>query len=150
MDQNPTDLAPVLQEFKDLIEGNGRIYMYFTEMWTEIPRKPPYDKDPVGGGQIRDYDHMLEVLNHILTRAPEWTDAAAGVGMVGVPMCAIFDYAMGTPSGHAAFLDPDVNRMLKKVLNVWGEYLQVSDLGRSAIGGAVLTRSARRRSRRKC
>jgi phosphatidylserine decarboxylase len=45
--------------------------------------------------------------------------------MVGVPMAAIFDYAMGTPSGHAAFLDPDVNRMLKKILNEWGKYLKV-------------------------
>jgi phosphatidylserine decarboxylase len=44
--------------------------------------------------------------------------------MVGVPMAAIFDYAMGTPSGHAAFLDPDVNRMLKKILNEWGRYLK--------------------------
>ena len=32
---------------------------------------------------------------------------------------------MGTPSGHAAFLDPDVNRILKKILNKWGEYLKV-------------------------
>lgn len=28
-------------------------------------------------------------------------------------------------SGHAAFLDPDVNKALKKVLNEWGKYLQV-------------------------
>ncbi len=41
-------------------------------------------------------------------------------------MCAVFDYAMGTPAGHAAFLDPDVNRMLKKVLNEWGKFLKVS------------------------
>jgi len=127
VDQNPDqELIPVLKEFKEFIEGNPRIYMYFTEMWTEIPTKPPYNKDPTGGQQIRDYDHMLAVLNHVFTRAPEWTDAAAGVGMVGVPMCAILDYAMGTPSGHAAFLDPDVNRMLKKVLNEWGKFLLVS------------------------
>ncbi|KAJ7203512.1 phosphatidylserine decarboxylase-domain-containing protein [Mycena pura] len=31
---------------------------------------------------------------------------------------------MGTPSGHAAFLDPDVNKMLKKVLNEWGKFLK--------------------------
>lgn len=30
---------------------------------------------------------------------------------------------MGTPSGFAFFLDPDVNAMLKKVLNAWAEYL---------------------------
>ena len=133
--QEKQELIPVLKEFKDLIESNPRIYMFFTEMWDEIPRRPPYNKDPTGGSQIRDYQHMLDILNHVFGRAPEWTDAAASVGMVGVPMCAIFDYAMGTPSGHAAFLDPDVNRMLKKVLNKWGEYLKVminpvSDTGR--------------------
>lgn len=129
VDANPKELVPVLKEFKELIEGNSRIYMYFREMWDEIPRRPPYNKDPTGKSQIRDYHHMLQVLNHIFTRAPEWTDAAEAVGMVGVPMCAVFDYAMGTPSGHAAFLDPDVNRMLKKVLNEWGKFLKVSAPG---------------------
>jgi phosphatidylserine decarboxylase len=118
------ELIPVLREFKQLIEENPRIYMYFTEMWDEIPNKAPYQNDPTGESQIRDYRHMLQVLNHVFGRAPEWTDAAASVGMVGVPMAAIFDYAMGTPSGHAAFLDPDVNRMLKKILNEWGKYLK--------------------------
>ncbi len=28
-------------------------------------------------------------------------------------------------SGFAAFLDPEVNKMLKEVLNEWGKYLQV-------------------------
>lgn len=118
------ELVPVLREFKHLIEENPRIYMYFTEMWDEIPNKAPYQNDPTGESQIRDYHHMLQVLNHVFGSAPEWTDAAASVGMVGVPMAAIFDYAMGTPSGHAAFLDPDVNRMLKKILNEWGKYLK--------------------------
>jgi phosphatidylserine decarboxylase len=119
------ELIPVLCGFKALIEGTPRIYVHFSEMWDEIPSKPPYKNDPTGNSQIRNYHHMLQVLNHVFGRAPEWTDAAASVGMVGVPMAAIFDYAMGTPSGHAAFLDPDVNRMLKKVLNEWGEYLKV-------------------------
>ncbi|KAJ7612318.1 phosphatidylserine decarboxylase family protein [Mycena polygramma] len=120
-------LIPVLQEFKDFIEGNTRIYMYFNQMWDEVPRKPKYAKDPTGTRQIRDYVHMLDVLNHVLTKGPEWTDAAAGVGMVGVPFVGVFDYVMGTPSGHAAFLDPDVNRELKKVLNEWGKFLQTPE-----------------------
>ncbi|KAI5468024.1 Phophatidylserine decarboxylase-domain-containing protein [Mariannaea sp. PMI_226] len=124
VDANPEPLLPVLQEFKDLIEKTPRVYMYFVQMWEEIPSKPPYCRDPTGAPQVRDYDQMLRMLNHILGRAPEWTDAAESVGMVGVPMCAIFDYAMGTPSGHAAFLDPDVNRVIKKMLNEWGKYLQ--------------------------
>ncbi|KAK7757227.1 hypothetical protein SLS62_000776 [Diatrype stigma] len=119
------ELVPVLREFRDMIESEPRIYMYFNEMWDEVPHKKPYNRDPTGTmRQIRGYKHMLDVLNHVLTRPPEWRDAAAGVGMVGVPMVAVFDYAMATPSGHAAFLDPDVNKMLKKVLNEWGQFLQ--------------------------
>ncbi|KAF4983426.1 hypothetical protein FZEAL_1155 [Fusarium zealandicum] len=126
-DENPKELVPVLQEFKDFIEKTPRVYMYFMQMFDEIPQKHPYQNDPTGTPQIRDYEHMLQVLNCILSRAPEWTDAAESVGMVGVPMNAIFDYPMGTPSGYAAFLDPDVNRMLKKVLNVWGKFLQTPE-----------------------
>ncbi|TQS33647.1 hypothetical protein Golomagni_05999 [Golovinomyces magnicellulatus] len=125
--KEPQKLTPALQEFKELIEGNSRIYMYFTQMFDEIPRKKPYARDPTGHKQIRDYEHMLSVLNHIVTRAPEWTDAAENVGVVGVPMCAIFDYPMGTASGHAAFLDPEVNLAIKKVLNEWGKFLQTSE-----------------------
>ncbi|KAI1398499.1 Phophatidylserine decarboxylase-domain-containing protein [Hypoxylon fuscum] len=126
VDRTPKkELIPVLYDFKRLIEGNSRIYMYFNQMWEEIPLKKPYYKDPTGmKKQIRDYRHMLAVLNHIFTQAPQWTDAAFGVGMVGVPMVGIFDYVMATPSGHAAFLDPEVNKMLKKILNEWGKFLK--------------------------
>lgn len=65
-------LIPVLQEFKDFIEDNSRIFMYFSAMWEEIPNRPPYEKDPTGKKQIRDYQHMLQVLNHVFGRAPEW------------------------------------------------------------------------------
>ncbi|KAF2773414.1 hypothetical protein EJ03DRAFT_265080 [Teratosphaeria nubilosa] len=122
-DKNPKELVPVLQEFKDFIEMNPRIYMYFNSMFDEVPVKKPYNKDPTGHKQIRDYHHMLQILNHTFTTAPHWTDAAANVGMVGVPMCAIFDYPMGTASGYAAFLDPEVNAHLKKILNEWGKFL---------------------------
>jgi phosphatidylserine decarboxylase len=96
-DENPKELTPVLQEFKDFIEKTPRVYMYFIQMFEEIPQKHPYENDPTGTPQLRDYEHMLQVLNHIFSTAPEWTDAAESVGMVGVPLCAIFDYPMGTP-----------------------------------------------------
>ncbi|KAG5919953.1 hypothetical protein E4U42_006380, partial [Claviceps africana] len=98
LDERPREaLTPALADFKRLIEGNARIYMYFVQMFDEIPRKHPYWSDPTGTRQVRDYDHMLLVLNHIVTRAPQWTLAAERVGVVGVPMCAIFDYPMATP-----------------------------------------------------
>lgn len=123
VDKNPTNLHPVLQEFKDLIEGNTRIHMLMSSMFDEIPNKKPYRDDPTGGRQIRDYPHMLQLLNHLMTTAPHWTDEAEHVGMVGLPINAVLDWPMGTPSGYAAFLDPTVNAMLKKVLDAWGKFL---------------------------
>lgn len=63
----------------------------------------PYKTDPTGNKQIHSYQQMLEVLNHILTTAPHWTSAAEKVGMVGVPMNAVFDWPMGTPRSARLF-----------------------------------------------
>ena len=70
VDKNPKDLHPVIKEFKDLIENNSRIYLLVNGMFEEIPSKKPYANDPVGHKQVRDYQHMLELFNHLLTTAP--------------------------------------------------------------------------------
>ena len=124
VDKNPKELHPVLQEFQELIEGDTRIYMLVTSMFDQVPSKKPYRQDPTGHKQIRDYHHMLKVLNHLITTAPSWSKKSHRVGMVGLPINAMLDWPMGTPSGYAFFLDPQVNAMLKKVLNAWGDFLQ--------------------------
>ncbi|KAF1832741.1 hypothetical protein BDW02DRAFT_554148 [Decorospora gaudefroyi] len=121
--QEPKELHPVLQEFKGLIEKESRIYLLVNQMFEEIPSKKPYKHDPAGHKQVRNYHHMLELFNHILTTAPEWSDHEYSVGMVGTPFNAILDWPMGTPSGFAFFLDPEVNKMIKKVLNAWAQFL---------------------------
>ncbi|GAB0139990.1 hypothetical protein EsHS_00000628 [Epichloe bromicola] len=77
-----------------------------------------------GGDRISDYKHMLAVLDYILRSAPDWTTAASGVGLVGLPMFAVMDSVLGTTNGYAAFLDPDVNVHMKDILDEWGMYLQ--------------------------
>jgi len=138
VEDNPKDLHPVLQEFKALIEENTRIYLLVNSMFEEVPSKKPYSQDPVGHKQVRDYHHMLELFNHILTTAPSWNDREYSVGMVGTPFNAILDWPMGTPSGFAFFLDPEVNKMLKRILCFWAEYLASPDsayvLGNDSIG----------------
>ena len=124
VEDNPKDLHPVLKEFKDLIETNTRIYMLFSSMFEQLPSKKPYAQDPTGQCQIRDYEHMLQLLNHLMTSPPGWNDKSHRVGLVGLPINAVLDWPMGTPSGFAVFLDPEVNAMLRKVLNAWGEFLQ--------------------------
>ncbi|KIW38223.1 uncharacterized protein PV06_09207 [Exophiala oligosperma] len=131
VDRNPTDLHPVVQEFQDLIENNTRVWLLFSSMFEQIPNKEPYRTDPRGreAGQptIRDHVHMLRVINHLLTTAPSWNDKSERVGLVGLPFNALFDWPMGTKSGFAVFLDPEVNVMLKKVLNAWADFLGSPD-----------------------
>ncbi|TFY68110.1 hypothetical protein EVJ58_g1199 [Rhodofomes roseus] len=133
VDKNPKDLHPVLQEFKTLIETDTRVYMLMQSMFEQVPTKPPYSSDPTGHRQIRDYEHMLQLFNHLITTPPQWSDRSHRVGMVGVPINAVLDWPMGTPSGFALFLDPGVNRMLKKVLDAWGEYLRSGESAKQAL-----------------
>ncbi|KAK5945071.1 hypothetical protein PMZ80_002274 [Knufia obscura] len=123
VDDNPKEFHPVVKEFQHLIETSTRVYQLVCGMYDEIPSKHPYDKDPSGKIAIRDYQHMLEVLNHLLTTAPSWSEHSHEVGLVGLPIYALFDWPMGTTSGFAFFLDPEVNAILKKVLNAWGDFL---------------------------
>ena len=134
VDKNPTSLHPVLEEFKQLIETNTRIFCLITSMFDQVPNRRPYTNDPTGHVQIRDYHHLLQVLNHLITTGPTWADKAERVGMVGVPISAALDWPMGTPSGFAFFLDPEVNAMLKKLLNVWGDFLRSEESAKQCLG----------------
>ena len=112
-------LLPVVEEFRQLIERDPEIYMLFAFMLTQTPRKlTPADKP-----QVKTVDHMLKLFNHILTHAPEYDDT----GLVGCPINAILDWAMGTHAGFAAFLNDRVNRQFKKMLNEWGLFLKSAD-----------------------
>jgi phosphatidylserine decarboxylase len=65
---------------------------------------------------VRDFDHLLTLLNHVLTTAPGWTDAGNDVGMVGVPVNALLDWPMGTEAGFVVFQDPEVNAMVSSTV----------------------------------
>jgi phosphatidylserine decarboxylase len=116
-------LHPLIADFQELIEKDPEIFMLFNQMFEQVPRKPPYNRDPTGKPQVRDYHHMLRLLNTIMTHAPEFDQT----GLVGCPINAIFDWSMGTAAGFAAFLNERVNAQLKKVLNGWGCFLSSSD-----------------------
>jgi phosphatidylserine decarboxylase len=116
-------LHPIIAEFQDLIESDPEIYMLFNQMFEQVPRKPPYNKDPTGKPQVRDYRQMLQLLNTIMTHAPEFDQTC----LVGCPINTIFDWSMGTAAGFAAFLNERVNAGLKKVLNGWNRFLSSSD-----------------------
>ncbi|MBL7852408.1 MAG: phosphatidylserine decarboxylase family protein [Cyclobacteriaceae bacterium] len=112
-------LHPDVLELKDLIEGNADLFMLFHLMFNQVPHKPTYNRDPSGSPQVRNYLVMLQLLNRILTTAPEYNKTV----MVGCPINAILDWPMGTKAGFAVFLHEKVNHQLKKILNSWAMYL---------------------------
>ena len=65
---------------------------------------------------------MLTLINEVLTMAPELRHDSDG----GDAVDAILDWAMGTPAGFAAFRDPRINAMIKKILNVWCEFFSAA------------------------
>ena len=112
-------LLPVVEEFRQVIERDPEIYMLFAFMLTQTTRK----LTPADTPQVRTVDHMLALFNHVMTHAPEYDDT----GLVGTPINAILDSAMGTHAGFAAFLNDRVNRQFKKMLNEWGLFLKSAD-----------------------
>ncbi|MCB0069221.1 MAG: phophatidylserine decarboxylase associated domain-containing protein, partial [Caldilineaceae bacterium] len=103
--ENPQPLQPVVQEFQDLIESDAELFMYFHQMFEELPRSAQFLTTPTGDPQVRDYKEMLALISAILTTAPEFNKT----GLVGFPINAILDWPMGTEGGFAAFLNDKVN-----------------------------------------
>jgi len=110
-------LHPVLTEFQELIDTDPVVRMYINQMIAQVPGTKPYTKR-----HLDSPAQLLRLINEVLTMAPEF-----GGSMVATPLGAILDWTMGTPAGFAAFRDPRVNAMLKKILNAWCEFLSSGD-----------------------
>ena len=117
------ELLPVVAEFKELIESDPEIYMYFHLMYDQVPHSAKFKNDPTGRPLIRDYHQMLKLINEVMTTAPEFNKS----GLVGFPINAILDWPMGTPAGSAVFLNDKVNTQLKKILDEWAVFLGSED-----------------------
>ncbi len=113
---------PVIEKFQKFIESDPEAYMYFTQMFKQAPPKRGVPKD-AGIRRLKNYKQMLRVINHLLTKAPEFNET----GMVGFPINAILDYVMITPAGLAAFLSDKINAMFKEVLTEWTKFLHTPE-----------------------
>jgi phosphatidylserine decarboxylase len=87
-------------------------------MITQVPPTKPYSKR-----HLTSVQQLLRLINEVLTMAPEFGES----GMVATPLGAILDLPMGTPAGFAAFRDPRINAMLKKILTAWCKFLSKKD-----------------------
>src|SRR5690349_6773646 len=111
-------LHPVLTELQDLIGTDPVVRMYVNQMIAQVPSIKPYRKR-----HLESVQQMVRLINEVLTMAPEFGENA----LVATPLGAILDWAMGTPAGFAAFRDPRINSMLKKILSAWCEFLSSGD-----------------------
>lgn len=91
VESNPKDLHPCLVEFKEFILGDTRLSMLAQSMFDQVPKRAPYIKSVDDNQVVRDLDHLLVILNYIITTGPEWTEKSHRVGVVGiVPAWEIF------------------------------------------------------------
>ncbi|HEV7203212.1 MAG TPA: phosphatidylserine decarboxylase family protein [Jatrophihabitans sp.] len=110
-------LHPVIVEFQELVDSDPVVRMYLERMIEQVPRNRNYSQRHLTG-----VEQMLRLINEVLTVAPEFGDQA-----VTLPLGAILDWTMGTPAGFAAYRDPRINAMLKKILTVWCGFLDSAD-----------------------
>ncbi|EXJ90260.1 phosphatidylserine decarboxylase [Capronia coronata CBS 617.96] len=128
VNDDPQPLNDALQQFKAFIEGDPTVRQLFTLMFEQVPAIPPYNQDPTGKPEIRNYDEMLAVFNLLMTQGPHWIYNTEGQkGLIGFPINAVLDWPMGTVAGYAAFLRPDINAQFKDVLDAWAKYLASPD-----------------------
>ncbi len=118
-DNSDMKLYPPVQMLKDLIESDSLLKEKFQDMFSEIPDKPRYKTSEYQNCPVKNYDQMLRLINHVMTRAPEFNET----GLVGFPINAILDWAMGTKAGYEVFLDPRVNDCFRAILDYWGAFL---------------------------
>lgn len=121
--ERPLPVNAAVERLRDLIDSRSNLRMWASAMFEEVPNKIPYNKrGPRARSHVRGYSHMIDLLNVAATEVtPAWTmfTPAFGLSLVGLPFQAILGWPMGTPSGHAFFLNEDVNARLKDVLESW-------------------------------
>ena len=122
-DNQDKDWKHELREFERLVENDVKLKILAYLMFKEVPEKYPYNRDPEQEPQVRDFHHMLKLINHIMDSGPQWSTVANKVGLIGFPINAILDWPMGTSSGNAFFLRRDVNEQFTKILYRWTVFL---------------------------
>jgi phosphatidylserine decarboxylase len=111
-------LHPALADFQELIDTDPVVRMYIHQMIAQVPRTKAYSKR-----HLESAKQLLRLINEVLTMAPEFGESS----MVATPLGAILDWTMGTPAGFAAFRDPRINAMLKRILTAWCKFLSKKD-----------------------
>jgi phosphatidylserine decarboxylase len=116
-------IVPPVAALQVLLDTNPAVYMLFTEMLTEVPTTPPYNKDPDGKWEITDVPDLVTAINYQIQNPIVYNDSL----QIGTPLNAILDWPMATKAGFAAFIRNDVDQVFGKILRYWGSFLTTED-----------------------
>ncbi|MGL5364792.1 MAG: phosphatidylserine decarboxylase family protein [Plesiomonas shigelloides] len=136
IDKNAELVQPV-KEFQELVQGDPELSRLAAAMLTEALAQKKLT--PIGTPEVKDFNEFIQLLNQVMTQAPECTEyldpktgALEPCGLIGFPINALLDWPMATNSGYAFFANELVNQQFKKILTYWSEYLS-SEASRSVL-----------------
>lgn len=136
IDKNAELVQPV-KEFQELVQGDPELSRLAAAMFTEALAQKKLT--PIGTPEVKDFNEFIQLLNQVMTQAPECTEyldpktgALEPCGLIGFPINALLDWPMATNSGYAFFANELVNQQFKKILTYWSEYLS-SEASRSVL-----------------
>lgn len=104
--------SPAVRAFAELIERDGIVRMYVTEMIEQ--QAPRY-------ATVHTVEEMLATLDHIVVTAPLYDPNPKKQNFF--PMSSLFVYMMMTTAGYAAFRYPAINDALLALLAEWCRFL---------------------------
>ena len=111
-DLEPKKLDPLIIAFQREVEKDATLHMQYTQMFTEVTNSPLKRFPP----PVETYQQMFFLVNYIMT---QYTPPYSRDGLVGFPINAILNWAMGTKNGYAAFLNKKANDYWMRVISRW-------------------------------
>lgn len=118
-EESPKALDPVVKNFQNLVQEDPALKDLAGKMFQEIPR---VEGDATYN--VKDFDQTLQAFNEILTSAPYVRSTGAGLSAITVPFNAVLNWPANTTSGYVFFLNKNVNKALKLIIDKWGDFLK--------------------------
>lgn len=128
--ENNLEWSQSIKDLRDAIYADPILYMSFTSMYDEIPQG--YNEP------VKNFETMLTIMNQILHEAPCYSVVEDQIGLIGFPINAILDWAMGTRGGYLTFTHPVVNQKLYVILTEWKNYLMTTDSKYVLVNGPII------------
>lgn len=129
--KHPRKLVAPIQDLHDMVYSDPVLYGHVAMMFSDAyfrKQTTPLDWE----SEVKDFDEFLQLLNVIMTTAPECFYMNNGgteqpAGLIGFPINALLDWPMATSAGYDVFSNSLFNQQFKKILCYWSHYLVSPD-----------------------